>query len=1147
MLNKNTQTDVCCEVNSFIKNINESISSNIKEFTSLLTKESKSNREGYSFVKNEEIFKQKNGFIPKDGEEDFEKEKGKNQENLKILLNSNSTNNQKLAKCLEQLSTLTSTNLSYMCLKNPDELFNKDFSKIKLIDELVLNIQDVCHDYLKQYNFLTNNILNSYIDSVNSFITYDKCNYYSSFFNFDVEKDTLDPLFPTEMLKYYTESLDDFEATLNKWDTCSISSSYFKSSSQSTLKSSIERAATNNPNGLSTYIGRYDIEFDIIKETFYVDTVGDFHITCENKTCTAECKSCDTLVWENKNVLKNSDTKLDVSCCNKYCTVYVSIIDNNMTVEGAEIFVLRSSKDLINVDDLLYSKLSYSADVFDNKEKGYTIDSSSKSYNSEFVNQINDIINNNSNYIIDYRLKDVYNLNLTVDGKVKTLKEYVNNELIKSNSTAIYFNCFDGSCYESISKDNSEKVELGSVIGYPISANNDEKVGEDEEKIMKNDDDEKSSNLLQTKVIAKPRSSSKSTSSKSTSSKSSTSSTSTKTGSSLTGGSSSSSTSTKTGSSLTGGSSSSSTSTKTGSSLTGGSSSTSKNTNYNPSYSNNASKLGSPLPAGYKINQNNFNNWNSLNTSTNSKVNYNNNNYFTSYNQYQNSRSTTGLGSHNKVSTYFNSPNYSTSNSFYVTSNKTAITYTQRKSIYVSTNYRVYYSDDNYYYNSLSSYNYNYFQPRYSTISFNRRYYRPYSYTNRYLAIRNYKSYTPVYCFDFNYPNCDIYYYSQPAYLVLPYLNFWVSRLLLSLTYYVIGVNPYYFRPVNNYYLNASIASTSSTGFTQLRTKLKQTNYSQLNLKPEYDPIDWLPNYSKSLSTLKHVQNINSEIANIKITIQCESLVCLTLIQGNNLKDGYENDISLKNKNRVFVDFVLRKIPNFKSEDLSLNQKKCIITTLLNKNTTDIYDECNITNQLNIFPLKKSCFDDIKTINNTPKFKSFFNRFTSWINEGTKDGEYCVFPQDCRLVDTKEQKLKCGLSLIEKYTLNGVFTNYSNIMAPCFVEYIAESASNAPIQNLIQMNSKLRQENLVISYSDLSAENQAQVKQSNTSNSNEFSKETIIIDGSTQASANTNIDEQINLINTVTESTDDNYTTSNSSIMKSSIIYICLSLLLLIS
>ena len=88
-------------------------------------------------------------------------------------------------------------------------------------------------------------------------------NYYSDFFNFDMGQDKNDIYFPNKIIPSAPET---FNSLLDTWSNCTSTKSEFLSFAVSTLKTNIQLSQQANPNGLSTFIGRADINFDAFQQ-----------------------------------------------------------------------------------------------------------------------------------------------------------------------------------------------------------------------------------------------------------------------------------------------------------------------------------------------------------------------------------------------------------------------------------------------------------------------------------------------------------------------------------------------------------------------------------------------------------------------------------------------------------------------------------------------------------------------------------------------------------------------------------------------------------------------------------------------------------------------------------------------------------------
>jgi hypothetical protein len=270
-----------------------------------------------------------------------------------------------LANCMTYLHKLSLSNISLMCVDPSlySTFFVMDVNGKALYPK---RTPDTVHDltfkcsfgYVQRMNDYTNIVLDAFVDNINFLIGTDKCNYYSNFFSFDSNVDTDDPMFPTEVPK--TQQNYESSALIDKWATCSNIS--FGGDKTSTLKNKVIYSQQTNPNGLSTYIGRSDINFNVIKDTFNVKDYPSFYIHCENSICNATCTPSCSSFKDAGNVVQSNTTVLDVSCCDSVCLINVQISDtinsSPVILSGAEVFLITGDMYARDFDKLLLAKLS---------------------------------------------------------------------------------------------------------------------------------------------------------------------------------------------------------------------------------------------------------------------------------------------------------------------------------------------------------------------------------------------------------------------------------------------------------------------------------------------------------------------------------------------------------------------------------------------------------------------------------------------------------------------------------------------------------------------------------------------------------------------------------------------------------------------
>ena len=257
LFNANTIQGRCCTPANFTKSIKECLMSEANYFSQSMSKIAISNKKAFSCFKNNEVFKVINNLpLSKD-------EQNSDDHFLRTLILSYNNLNHLLSKCIQGMNTISMQMLTRMCLPSTSlpKFFNQDSSG-NYVSVMKLKKDDVdthkaCANYLRNHTQISNVLLDSYVDQVNYLLGVDQCNYYSDFFNFDINQDKNDIFFPSTVVP--SSVPDTFDVMLGTWNTCANSKTDFQSFAVSTLMSNIQISQKANPNGLSTFIGRSDI------------------------------------------------------------------------------------------------------------------------------------------------------------------------------------------------------------------------------------------------------------------------------------------------------------------------------------------------------------------------------------------------------------------------------------------------------------------------------------------------------------------------------------------------------------------------------------------------------------------------------------------------------------------------------------------------------------------------------------------------------------------------------------------------------------------------------------------------------------------------------------------------------------------------
>jgi len=407
---------------------------------------------------------------------------------------------------------------------------NKIFENNKHFANVYLEIYKECNEYTITQEKFGKTIIDSGVDTINLLNGSSECNYFSRNFIFDPEKDKEDEIFQMQQ-KYnmknenietdyidilYNNSHNNIDTNnekdnevndrnnpnyyLDSWYGC-IKQKFFQLFSTQTnqnkvrleneidnLYKTIPIALYKNPQGLSTYIGRFDIDFSIIKKTFDITSFSYFHIICENRICEANCPICSSsdFSWDNLNVVKSDSTFLEISCCDKLCVIYIRIIDsfnnnnnsnynvNNYNyVMGAEIFHVKNSNYIFDISPLEIEKIKNANKSFEEEDINFEDKKNHNNYtrkDSDFQSEVEEIIKRSNKYIKDIRLSYLMYLNLDIKNNMKffngnlfrnlssdrknindhnnkfiQLNDFIYENLMLTNST-FYFECDKGKC-----------------------------------------------------------------------------------------------------------------------------------------------------------------------------------------------------------------------------------------------------------------------------------------------------------------------------------------------------------------------------------------------------------------------------------------------------------------------------------------------------------------------------------------------------------------------------------------------------------------------------------------------------------------------------------------------------------------------------
>lgn len=249
-----------------------------------------------------------------------------------------------------------------------------------------------CFQYVNTFNSIGNSILDNFIEQCNQLMGLEECNYYGNLFNYNVVTDLIDQSFISNLVTGFgmdvqksnalqAESVgksnyDFLNSVINtfnqtdadisaKWKTCA-NSKQLNTATLNDFMSRMSIASSTNKYGLSTMIGRCNINYDKILQSFSSYFV-DFSITCRNMKCTATCPGCNK--WDGSGVLLDNDVELDVNCCNNFCGVVIKdkIQLKDGTYQdfyGGEWFYLITAEKAVPLTPLAMMKLKTAYNVF---------------------------------------------------------------------------------------------------------------------------------------------------------------------------------------------------------------------------------------------------------------------------------------------------------------------------------------------------------------------------------------------------------------------------------------------------------------------------------------------------------------------------------------------------------------------------------------------------------------------------------------------------------------------------------------------------------------------------------------------------------------------------------------------------------------
>lgn len=352
-----------------------------------------------------------------------------------------------------------------------------------------INVGKSCFNYVNTYNKISVNILDDFINQCNQLIGLEECNYYGNMFNYNINTDLVDQTYIESLMN--SLSLDDKKAEvdakigvergnyeamnlivrtfnqtenqiLQKWNQC-VQAKKFDSEKMKSFLDKMMIAESTNKYGLSTMLGRCDVNFDKLNQAFS-SYYMDFYIECKSTICRATCTGCEN--WVARDVVLTNSTELEVSCCDNYCGVNVkSTLEVPSTGQmkdfyGGEWFYIMSDEASIPLTYLTKMKVKTALDQFikeDDIQKKATENAKINNTqapleyftNSYLITTISDIIQNGSinkgkvigNISNKFSLLSMLNLKF----KNMTIDSFINTNIAKSDKGGS-LSCYKGTC-----------------------------------------------------------------------------------------------------------------------------------------------------------------------------------------------------------------------------------------------------------------------------------------------------------------------------------------------------------------------------------------------------------------------------------------------------------------------------------------------------------------------------------------------------------------------------------------------------------------------------------------------------------------------------------------------------------------------------
>ena len=465
----------CCDSGELIQSIGKEFEYFEKDFAEVLTKRHKQTKKGFTCFRANEVVARNEG-LPL--ERSFINE---NKQFTRTMLKSQNDLSMNLLACMNQIKKISLRNVGLFCGTDEvkDKIFNKnsqkEYTSVKLFPDDEIETFDQCFEYMKHIDSFSNTVLGAYLDSLNTLIGTDKCNYLSNLFAMDPIKDKDDPLLPKDLkdLAGKVDQKDPSKQTnnspkilLDKWHSCAKTKTEFDLKNIEDIEEDIRIANYINPNGLSTYIGRADIKYGIIKEKFNLVDYPYFQLKCDFDGCKAGFKGKQySEMKELQQIITGENTSLKVSCCDKICVVYVKIkdttpSDGTLDLKAAEIFEMKGDRNTLDISKLdlnelknaqkclsapvtipVNKEISNFVEILESNSPTNTTTTNTpekpktKNFsNQELIETMKQILEKSEDFDNDFRLKTNTLLQINLKGKDVSLNDFIYETLFKQEN-----------------------------------------------------------------------------------------------------------------------------------------------------------------------------------------------------------------------------------------------------------------------------------------------------------------------------------------------------------------------------------------------------------------------------------------------------------------------------------------------------------------------------------------------------------------------------------------------------------------------------------------------------------------------------------------------------------------------------------------